>query len=70
MRFLIVIIVLLLAVYKFMPEPEPVPLEEGIIGEQVKVLRKAENYEDQYIKSTDARKEQMEDHLEKSAGGG
>ena len=59
MRFLIVLLMLLLAIYYFLPEPEPVPAEESFIGDQVKTLRRAEAYEDEYLKAADDRKQRM-----------
>ena len=70
MRFLIVVILLLLTIFHFMKDPEPVPVEETFIGEQIKPLRKAEGFEEEYLKATDDRKKRMEEDLEKATGGG
>ena len=48
----------------------PPTAEESFIGEPVKVLRKMEGYEDQYLDQAEARKRQMEEQLEKDTGGG
>jgi hypothetical protein len=48
MRFLIVLIIIALLVFKYWPEPEPAPLEETFIGRQLEPLKKAENVEQQY----------------------
>lgn len=69
MRFLIIVIIVLLAIFYFLPEPEPVPVEEGFIGDQVKTLRKAEGFEDQYLKSTAEQKQRLEQQLEQSGDG-
>ncbi len=70
MRFMIILILVLLAVLYFMPEPDPVPAEESFIGDQVKILRKAETYQDEYLKNDEERQKRMEEELEKAAGGG
>ena len=69
MRWFIALIVILLAFFYFLPEPEQKPVEETFIGEQVKVLRKAENYEEEYLQATKERQQQMEEELEKQTGG-
>ena len=68
MRWLILLILVLLAVFHFLPEQEPPHVDESIIGEQVKPLRKAEGFEDQYLDATEARKERLEEELEKGDG--
>jgi hypothetical protein len=69
MRWLIVLILILLAIFYFIPEPEPPTADESFIGEQIKPLRKAQGFEDEYLKATQERKKQMEEELEKSGGG-
>jgi len=69
MRFLLMIIIVLLAIFYFLPEPEPVPVEESFIGDQVKTLRKAEGFEDQYLKATEDQKKRLEEQLEQGGGG-
>ena len=51
-------------------ETPPPKAEDSFIGEPVKVLRKMENYEDQYLDQAEARKRQMEEQLERDTGGG
>ena len=68
MRWFIALIVILLAFFYFLPEPEPKPVEETFIGEQVKVLRKAEGFEQQYLEADQERQKRLEEELEKSGG--
>jgi hypothetical protein len=68
MRWMLLLIFILLAFFHFLPEPEPKPIEETFIGEQVKSLRKAEGFEDEYLKAVDERKRKMEEELERSGG--
>jgi len=68
MRWMIVLLLVLLAIYYFLPEQEPPTAEESFIGPQVQTLRKAEGYEDQYLKAAEERKQRMERELEESGG--
>ncbi len=68
MRWMVLLIIVLLAIFFFLPEPAPKPIEETFIGEQLKPLRKAEGFEDEYLKAIDERKKKMEEELEKSGG--
>jgi hypothetical protein len=68
MRFLIVIIVILLAIYFFAEEPEPKPIEKTFIGEQVKPLKEMEGFEQEYLKADKAHQEQLEEKLRESGG--
>ena len=68
MRWMLLLIIVLLAIFHFMPDPEPKPIEKTFIGEQIKPLRKAEGFEDEYLKAVDERKKKMEEELEKSGG--
>jgi hypothetical protein len=68
MRFLVALIIVLLALYFLMPEPEPVPVEESIIGDQVKVLRKAEGIEKDYLKATESHQQRLEEQLNEDNG--
>ena len=70
MRWLILLLVIILTVYYFMPEPEPIPIEETFIGEPVKALQDAQGYEDEYLKANEERRKRMEEELEKATGGG
>ena len=69
MRFLLALIVVLLAIFYFMKEPAPRPVEEPFIGEQLEPLRKAENFEDEYLESVKEQQKKMEEELEKAGGG-
>ena len=70
MRWLLALIVILLAIWYFLPEPEPPTADESFIGNQIKPLRKAENFQDEYLKATEERKQQMEEELGKLESGG
>lgn len=60
MRFLIVLIIIALAVFKLWPE-QPVPTaEESFIGPQLQPLKKAEQLEDQYMEALERANEQIE----------
>lgn len=50
-------------------EMPPPKAEDSFIGEQVKVLNKAKNYEQVHLENVDAHKKRMEEQLEKDAGG-
>lgn len=69
MRWLVVIVIILLAAWKFWPQPEPIPVEETFIGEPVKRLNEAKAFEQQYLDATEARKAEMEKKLEEADGG-
>ena len=56
MRWLLALIVILLAIWYFTPEQEPPTADESFIGNQIKPLRKAENFQDEYLKATEERK--------------
>ncbi|NNL95898.1 MAG: hypothetical protein HKO64_09785 [Xanthomonadales bacterium] len=66
---MIALILILLAVFHFMKEPEPRPVEETFIGDQVKLLKDAENIEDQYLDAVKKAQQQMEKDLEDDTGG-
>lgn len=68
MRYILALIIVLLAIFYFMKEPERRPVEETFIGEQLKPLRKAENFEDEYLKSVKEQQKKMEEELEKAGG--
>jgi len=68
MRFLIVLIVILLTIYFFAEEPEPKPVEETFIGEQIEPLREVEGFEQEYLKADKAHQQKLEEELEKSGG--
>ena len=65
MRFLIVLIIIMLA-WKLWPE-QPVPTaEESFIGPQIQSLRKAEQFEDDYLDALEEKNRKIE---EQSDGG-
>jgi len=70
MKWLIALILILLLVWRFWPEPEPIPVEETFIGPQVKVLQNAQTIEQEYLEAQEARKKRIEEELEKQDGGG
>jgi len=66
MRFVVVLIIIALLVFKYWPD-QPVPTaEESFIGPQIQTMKKAEQVEQQYL---DALKKKDE-HMEKQADGG
>jgi len=69
-RWLIALILILLLIWKFWPEPEPIPVEETFIGEPVKALNEAKGFEQEYLEATDAHKAEIEKRLEEAEGGG
>jgi hypothetical protein len=69
MRWLILLILAALAFYYFLPEPEPVPVEEGFLGDEIRAVQKAQDFEQEYLDATRARQEKMEEALEESGGG-
>jgi hypothetical protein len=69
LRWLVALIILLLALFFYLREPEPKPVEDTFIGPQVESLRKAEGVEDDYLKATRERQQRMEEALEEDTGG-
>lgn len=66
MRFIIVLIIIALLVFKFWPE-QPVPTaEESFIGPQIQSLKKAEQVEQQYMDAL----EETNERIERESGGG
>jgi hypothetical protein len=66
MRFLIVLIIIALAVFKLWPD-QPVPTaEESFIGPQIQSLKKAEQVEDQYLEAV----ERANKEIDKQSDGG
>ena len=60
MRFLIVLIIIALAVFKLWPD-QPIPTaEESFIGPQIQSLKKAEQVEDQYLEAVERANEQID----------
>jgi len=72
MRWLLFFIVVLAILWyiRGIEETPPPTAEESFIGGPVKVLRKMEGYEDQYLDATRERQKQMEEQIEKDTGGG
>lgn len=60
MRFLIVLIIVILLVWKFWPEQAVPTVEESFIGPQIQSLRKAEQVEDTYLDAVDKKKQEIE----------
>jgi hypothetical protein len=69
MRWLVTLIILLLALFFYLREPEPKPIEDTFIGPQIESLRKAEGVEDDYLKATRERQQRLEESLAEDAGG-
>lgn len=66
MRFVIVLIIIALLLFKFWPD-QPVPTaEESFIGPQIQSMKKAEQVEDQYLEALDRKNDQ----IDKESGGG
>ena len=66
MRFLIILIIVILALAMWWPD-QPVPTaEESVIGPQLAPLNKAKNLEADYLEGIDKKNEEIEDQ----AGGG
>jgi len=66
MRFLILLIIVILALALWWPD-QPVPTaEKSFIGPQLAPLNKAKNLEADYLEGIDKKKQEMEDQ----AGGG
>lgn len=53
MRFLIVLIIIALLVFKYWPDQTPSSVEETFIGPQLEPLKKAKNVEQQYQEALD-----------------
>ena len=68
MRFLLAIIIIMLAFYFLMPDPPPKPVEETFVGKQIEPLRKAEGFEAEFLKADAEHQKKLEEELEKSGG--
>lgn len=66
MRFLIVLILIALLVWKLWPEQAVPTAEESFIGPQLESLKKAEQVEDQYMEALKEKNRRIE---EQSDGG-
>jgi hypothetical protein len=60
MRFLFVLIVIILVVFKLWPDQAPPPVEETFIGPQIQMLKEAEQIEQQYQEALDRANERIE----------
>jgi len=69
MRWLIALLLIALAIWYFLPEPEPRPVEETFIGEEIKALNKAKQFEQEYLEAVRERQEKMEAELDEQDGG-
>lgn len=70
MKLLLALLIILLLVWHFWPEPEPVPVEESFISDQVKVLEDMQSLETDLQKADEARRRRLEEEIEKQSGGG
>ena len=72
MRWFVLLILLfaLLWFLRGLEETPPPKAEDSFIGEPVKVLRKMEGYEEEYLDQMDEHKRKMEEQVEKDSGGG
>lgn len=59
-RFLIVMIIIILVVFKLWPDQTPSSVEETFIGPQLVPLKKAEQVEQQYQEALDRANEKIE----------
>jgi len=69
MRWMLLLIIALLLAWSLWPEPEPVPVEDTVLGEPVRQLQEAEAFEGRYLEEAEARKQRMEATLESGDGG-
>jgi hypothetical protein len=60
MRWLILIIIALLLLWRLTPEPEPVAIEDSFIAAPVQKLEDAKNYEQDYLDAVEARNKAAE----------
>ncbi|MEE4175155.1 MAG: hypothetical protein V2I57_12965 [Xanthomonadales bacterium] len=65
---MIILFVLLLLAWKFWPEPEPMAVEDTVIGEPVKRLQEAQQFEDQVLEEAEARKQRLEAAIDDDSG--
>ncbi len=60
MRFIIVLIIIALLVFKFWPDQPTPTAEESFIGPQLQSMKKAEQVEDQYLEALERTNERIE----------
>lgn len=66
MRFIVVLIIIALLLFKFWPD-QPVPTaEESFIGPQIQSMNKAEQVEQQYLEALD----RTDERIRKDSDGG
>ncbi len=66
MRFLILLIIVALLVFKFWPDQPTPTAEESFIGPQIQSMKKAEQVEQQYLEALD----RTDKRIEKESDGG
>jgi hypothetical protein len=64
MRAFLILLVLALLAWKLLPTPEPVPVEETVIGEPVKRLQETQQFEAQFLEQADARKKRLDEAVD------
>ncbi len=69
MRWLLLLLIALLAAWYFLPAPEPVPVEESVIAAPVGKLREAEAYEDAHLQQAEERKQRLEEAIDGDGDG-
>jgi len=71
MRWLIFFLLVCAALWyiRGIEEKPPPTAEESFIGDQVKVLRKAEGFEKDYIEMDKQHQKKLEEQIEKDSGG-
>ena len=60
MRFLLVLLVLALAIYKLWPEKPKPEIEETFIAPHLETMKKAESIEQQYMDALEKKNERIE----------
>lgn len=64
MRWVLLILLLLLAAWQLIPEPEPVSVEDTVIGAPIGVLREAEGLDERQLEQAEERKRRLEEALD------
>jgi hypothetical protein len=65
MKTLILLIIILLLAYTWWPDPEPRPIEETFIGDQIAPLQKAQQFQQQdHLENLDQHREQMDAQID------
>ena len=63
MRFLLLLIIIFL-VFKLWPETPPPTAENSFIGDQIQPLNKAKNFDEEYNKALDAKRESIDKQVD------